>query len=143
MSEFYKGETVPFSFLTGRQLRSIDGGKGSDQLIFTDYAGNVFRMLHHGDCCECVEIEDICGDFSDVINETILLAEEVESGENPEGFVPDEYEPESFTWTFYKLSTIKGHVTIRWYGTSNGYYSESVSFEFVERLPSKLEKALK
>ena len=72
---------------------------------------------------------DIAGDIDDLIGSPILLAEVVTSfDENPPGVeIPEDYQ-ESFTWTFYKLSTIKGSVTISWYGSSNGYYNESVTF---------------
>jgi len=68
--------------------------------------------------------------LDDLIGSPITLAEEVihEQDVNPNGVKIPEYQ-DSFTWTFYKLSTIKGYVTIRWYGNSNGYYSESVSWE--------------
>lgn len=102
-----------------------------DYVIFYVNGGRKFEMMHYDDCCESVTIEDICGDLDDLIGVPILLAEEAVSEDvDPpwaDGLAPDSRD-DSFTWTFYKLATIKGNVTIRWFGTSNGYYSESVDF---------------
>jgi len=74
---------------------------------------------------KCTTIR-IVGDLEDLKNSPLITAEEVtHSDENPEGVTAPEYQ-DSFTWTFYKFSTRKGYVDIRWYGGSNGYYSESV-----------------
>jgi hypothetical protein len=118
------------SELLNKVITSID--KIADEaLIIHCSDGIVYKMYHENDCCESVTIEDIIGDLSDLINSPITMAEEQTSDKNPEGFKP-EYEPDSFTWTFYKLATAKGYVTIRWYGVSNGYYSESVTFEKIK-----------
>jgi hypothetical protein len=112
------------SELIGKTLTEIQNN--FDEIIFTTDNGDQYKMYHSQDCCESVGVEDIIGDLSDLIGSAILEAEEVTSSENPEGIKKDyQY---SFTWTFYKLGTIKGSVTIRWYGESNGYYSESVEF---------------
>jgi len=122
----YYDSTVPFETLKGVILTDIQVNDGRDEITFLTLEGNRYKLYHSQDCCESVTVEDICGDFSDLVDTPILLAEEVTSNENPEGYSRDWQE--SFTWTFYKLSTFKGSVTIRWYGESNGYYSESVSF---------------
>ena len=96
---------------------------GEDAIYFTTSDGKRYKMYHAQDCCEHVSIEDITGDLLDLVGEPILIAEEVTSKSEEDG--EDELQ-ESFTWTFYKFATRKGYVDIRWYGTSNGYYSEEV-----------------
>lgn len=101
----------------------------NDALLFYTVTGEYFLMTHRQDCCEQVILADIVGDLNDLIGEPLLIAEEANSTLHAlldPG--PLDESAESFTWTFYKFATIKGYVDLRWYGTSNGYYSESVSF---------------
>jgi hypothetical protein len=112
-----------FKDLLGKTLVSIE--KSDVELIFKTTEGETFKAYHESDCCEYVRIEDIEGDLDDLIGNPLTQAEESTNSEDT--FNKIEY-PDSFTWTFYKLATIKGYVTIRWLGESNGYYSESVDF---------------
>lgn len=120
-------EFLNISALKGKTVIKIEN-LNNRELIFTTTEGEVYKLYHEQSCCESVEIEDICGDLDDLIGEPLLVAEEVVHKDvNPEG-VPSKQDQEYFTWTFYKLDTRKGGVTIRWYGESNGCYSEAVTF---------------
>lgn len=115
--------------LRDQTLVSITGMyQGSGEIIFTTTTGRRFRMYHYQDCCESVVLEDVCGDAEDLIGSPINTAEERSMAG------PSRYE--SSTWTFYELASNYGSVTLRWLGVSNGYYSERVSFEEIEPLPT-------
>ena len=115
-----KPQLCEFCCLVGKSLKRVQN-ISDERIEFETRDGEVFALYHEQDCCECVMVEDICGDLDDLVGSPILLAEETinEGSDVPYG---------THTWTFYKLRTIKGSVDIRWYGESNGYYSESVDF---------------
>lgn len=114
-----KKEYKDISVLLGQTIVEITGKEGEDKIVIKTN-DKTYLMYHEQDCCETVVVEDIVGDLNDLIGSPITMAEEVsQEGESEWG---------TATWTFYKLATIKGYVTIRWFGESNGYYSESVYF---------------
>ena len=124
MSERY----CSVSELKGKTLSSVVAD--DNEIYFTTTSGEVYKMYHSQDCCESVYIESIVGDLDDLVGSEILLAEDSENlFDVIKSFDKEEEEnDESFTWTFYKFATRKGYVDVRWFGSSNGYYSESVSF---------------
>lgn len=118
---------LKFEDLLGLTMKAVEKTEeyGEDVIVFETTCGRTLKMLHLSDCCEYVYIESIVGDLNALVGEPILVADEVVSCDTPED-VKHDYEPESQTWTFYKLATRKGYVDIRWFGSSNGYYSEGV-----------------
>ena len=134
--------------ILGKTITHI--AESNEGLRFT-VDGKTYKMYHEQDCCENVELEDIVGDLQDLVGHPLLEAEEVSFNH------PNELDPkqrvwdaisgakydlgESQTWTYYKFATIKGSVTLRWYGSSNGYYGESVSIVDVDAEYSYAEDA--
>lgn len=124
MSYWHK---IEISVLVGLVLESVINAN-DEEIVFKTTTGRILKLYHTQDCCENVRVEDISGDLNDLVGTPILQAEEVSN--EPE---PAMEHSNSYTWTFYKFATVKGSVTIRWLGESDGYYSERVDFEEVEQ----------
>ena len=112
---------MAFDFETIKQLKgkTLTKVEASDENIWFYTTDNkAVRLWHQQDCCESVYVEDIVGDVSDLVGSPILRAEvRTEDGQTDYG---------DLLYTYYELATINGSVTIRWYGSSNGYYSVRV-----------------
>lgn len=119
-----------FDLLKGSTISSISPVEaGIDEVRLTLTDGRSFLMYHEQDCCESVRVESVVGNIGNLAESPLTFSEWKVLDGRPDD-VPtgkDEY-IESETWTVFRLGTVKGDVTIRWLGSSNGYYSESVSF---------------
>lgn len=110
--------------LLGKTLNLVE--QDGDSILFHCSTGERYRLesgeTGYGNDVS-VWIEDITGDLNDLVGSIILASyEETETSETDT----------SETWSFYVIRTIKGTVTIRFYGTSNGYYSETAYLEEVK-----------
>jgi hypothetical protein len=120
-------EATIYNKLIGKAVKSAQATGDEFEIQFND--GSSVFLYHAQDCCESVTIEDICGDVSDMIDGVINEFECVTNSDDLMG--KDIYES-SFTWSFYKISTNKGGIVIRWFGESNGYYSETVQVTYTD-----------
>lgn len=131
---------VKFEEIIGKNFTSVTIGKsfdgywtngnggngGNDCIIFNlEGSNDYYRMYHYQNCCEEVHIKQIDGDLSDICNNKIIKAEKVtNTTKTPDG---------GESYTFYKIFTAIGDVTISWYGEHNGYYSVEVDFEYIKK----------
>lgn len=115
--------------LRGKTITEIEQ-KGNDLISISTNDGSEYLMQHIQDCCESVRIYDIVGNLSDLVGSPLKVAKEESSRDWPEDVERDC--EESYTWTTYHFHTKKAKVCIRWLGTSNGYYSESVEIDQIK-----------
>lgn len=104
--------------LVGKIFTKVEGDAEEGEMVFAN-EDRYFKFVHIQECCEGVFIEDVVGELEWLTNTPILSATET-SDDDPD------HSCGYGIWTFYNFATIKGHVTIRWYGLSNGYYSVAV-----------------
>lgn len=115
---------VDVAEMLGQTFTSVQMSHDREEVVFANDTVK-YTLYHEQDCCESVSVEEIAGDLSDLENWPLLVSYESSN-------IDDDFDPaitsgeESFTWTFYNFATYKGYVTVRFLGTSNGYYSESV-----------------
>lgn len=118
--------------LEGRKIVSVEGKAGDEEVVLCTDDDVRFRIYHEQDCCETVRLHDVDGDLQDLVGHVVSRAEMVssESEMNDENWreAPSRY-AESWTWTFVKIQNMGASLTMRWFGESNGYYSEGVNIE--------------
>lgn len=117
-----------FEDLVGVTLAAVKGLEvNSETVKLLSVDGREWQLRHMTDCCEVVLVQDVAGDVEDLIGQEILFAEESSKINEPleDGTTGNDC---SWTWTFYTLRTMKGTVSFRWLGESNGYYGEEVTF---------------
>ena len=123
-----KIESPELEVMLGHVFSRVLVSENNQVMTFLSEDGTRFEFYHEQDCCESVQVEDVIGDLADLVGCPLVEADEISSDgfPNPEyGDVPQ--------WTFYRFSTVRGTVTIRWLGDSNGYYSTSVDFKVIPR----------
>ena len=110
-----------FEDLKGQYIdKIVIKGKGEEACVYFYMLDLIYELRHYQECCESVELVDVCGDVEDFSNNIIRRAEcntrdvDTEDGE--------------LTYSFYRLDSDKGSLVLRWTGESNGYYSQEVDF---------------
>jgi len=109
--------------LKGRPVKSISGlKKDSDQVTLFFGDEYTIEFNHQQDCCETVCLVD--HELQGKMKGELIYIKELSNRDEP----PNDWD--SHTWTFYEVRTTEGLLTMRWLGTSSGYYSEEVSVSF-------------
>lgn len=126
----------PFA-ITGKITKVIKD-EADEWVALVLETGEIYVAFHEQDCCEHVWITDY-GDIESAVGEHLMQLGSVSSDGGEE--LPDDQG--SHTWTFVNVRTDKDAYQLRFYGTSNGYYSEDAQwYRLTNVAPILAEKAI-
>lgn len=121
-----------YTEFSGKTIQEIRGcKKHSDEVTIKFTDGSCLKFYHRQDCCETVLLEDFDATPEDLVNAKIISIEERISYSGKDEIKPLNTWDESYTWSFYVIKTSKFTMTLRWYGESNGWYSETVDIDYL------------
>lgn len=120
----HEGNKDPFKYMTGSKVLNAFSGEWSrnngDSVIIETTVGMVAIGVPD-DCCNGGSLEEVQGgDLADLVGQTINLFEETDCTRDGDSFGG------GVTTVFYKINNL----SIRFCGSSNGYYAEKATVEF-------------
>lgn len=125
-------------FATNAKIDKVIKDEADEWVALVLDTGETYVAFHEQDCCEHVWVTDY-GDIESAVGEYLMQLESVsnEGGEE----LPDDQG--SHTWTFVNVRTDKDTYQLRFYGTSNGCYSEDAQwYRLTNVAPILAEKAI-
>ena len=108
--------------LVGEVISSIDVMQWENEVLLTFVSGKRVKICHFQECRESVVIHGVSGNVANLKGKALIECLHEVDESNP-------LDVDSSTITKITLKTADDCAIIRWYGTSNGYYGEGVSFE--------------
>lgn len=136
---------VAYCALDGKRVLNVQDAPilGDNAVMLYLGNGQSVYFSHTQDCCETVDLVDVCGDWDDLLHEPLVMAEVVTNEDNVASAdhawaSPSSHKEgsgECMLWTFYRFSTQNGCVVFRFLGESNGYYSVEVKMSTEDTEP--------
>ncbi len=120
------------AYLRGRTIDKVIGlEKDSEVVEIITACGKVFKFFHDQDCCEEVKLVDFDLNPDELVGAYVTSAYLSTSSDQSGKEIKPSEDSESWTWSFYRIVTDKGTLSMRWLGESNGWYSESVELVII------------
>lgn len=119
------------SFNINQKLLSVEFDCSDNYNIHVrmNFENGSLEFVHFQDCCEHTWLEDGKEELQEMVGQEIVSAVEVEG--KCESNVVGRYE--SLSCYFYKIVGSKSDVTLRFGGSSNGFYNERTDMRWMPK----------